>query len=341
MKTSDFDYELPPELIAQTPSNSRTSSRLLVDDEPLRHISFKDIHCEFESGDMLVMNNSAVINARLFGKKLSGGKVELLFERLIDKTCALMQIKASRAPKVGDEIILIKNNLSTVLKCKGREGIFFIIEFDDDPWTVLQEYGHIPLPPYINRVANLNDAERYKTVYENTKHIGSVAAPTAGLHFDENLLSTLEEQGVLLRWINLAVGSGTFQPVKVENIQDHVMHQEFVQVDKNLCEEIIEVRSSGKKIFCVGTTSLRAIESAFSKKPPSWNGLTDLFIYPGYQFRAVDALITNFHLPRSSLLMLVAAFIGIERLHFLYKTAIKKDYKFLSYGDAMLLRHHE
>ena len=166
---------------------------------------------------------------------------------------------------------------------------------------------------------------------------------TAGLHFDENLLSTLEEQGVLLRWINLAVGSGTFQPVKVENIQDHVMHQEFVQVDKNLCEEIIEVRSSGKKIFCVGTTSLRAIESKlFSKKPPSWNGLTDLFIYPGYQFRAVDALITNFHLPRSSLLMLVAAFIGIELcLHFLLQTAIKKDYKFLSYGDAMLLRHHE
>lgn len=337
MKTTKFDYSLPEELIATYPSKDRTKSRLLVDANPEEHRIFSEINKFIKKDDLLILNNTSVLPARLFGKKETGGEVEVFLERIIDETKALVQIRSSRSPKPGSLIIVENNEHCYKLLCKERKERFFIVDFQDDPKKIFNSLGNIPLPPYIKRKIEIEDRHRYQTVYENKDYQESVAAPTAGLHFDNLLLRNIENIGAKIRYINLTVGAGTFQPVKAENIVDHKIHSEYISVSKELVTEIINTKKMGGDVIAVGTTSLRAVETVFSKKLDQFNGLTDIFIYPGYEFKAVDKLITNFHLPKSTLLMLVAAFIGFDRMKYLYEIAIKERYRFLSYGDAMFL----
>ena len=337
MKTIEFDYNLPEELIAAYPSKDRTKSRLLIDANPEEHRIFSEIGKFIKKDDLLVLNNTSVLPARLFGKKETGGEVEVFLERIIGETTAVVQIRSSRSPKPGTVIIVENNDHRHKLLCKERKEGFFIVDFQDDPKKIFNSLGNIPLPPYIKRKIEIDDRYRYQTVYENKDYQESVAAPTAGLHFDNSLLKNLEKIGAKIRYINLTVGAGTFQPVKAENIKDHKIHSEYISVSKELVTEIMNTKKIGGNIIAVGTTSLRAIETVFSKKLDQFDGLTDIFIYPGYEFKAVDKLITNFHLPKSTLLMLVAAFIGFDRMKELYEIAIKKKYRFLSYGDAMFL----
>ena len=337
MKTTKFDYSLPEELIATYPSKDRTKSRLLVDANPEEHRTFSEINKFIKKDDLLVLNNTSVLPARLFGKKETGGEVEVFLERIIDETKALVQIRSSRSPKPGSLIIVENNEHCYKLLCKERKEGFFIVDFQDDPKKIFNSLGNTPLPPYIKRKIEIEDRHRYQTVYENKDYQDSVAAPTAGLHFDNLLLRNIENIGAKIRYVNLTVGAGTFQPVKVENIMDHKIHSEYISVSKELITEIINTKKMGGDVIAVGTTSLRAVETVFSKKLDQFDGLTDIFIYPGYEFKAVDKLITNFHLPKSTLLMLVAAFIGFDRMKYLYEIAIKQRYRFLSYGDAMFL----
>ena len=337
MKTIEFDYNLPEELIASYPSKDRTKSRLLIDANPEEHRIFSEIDKFINKDDLLVLNNTSVLPARLFGKKETGGEVEVFLERIIGETTALVQIRSSRPPKPGTLIIIENNERRHKLLCKERKEGFFVVDFQEDPKKIFNSLGNTPLPPYIRRKIEIEDRHRYQTVYENKDYQESVAAPTAGLHFDNLLLTNIEKIGAKIRYINLTVGAGTFQPVKAENIEDHKIHSEYISVSKELVTEIINTKKIGGNIIAVGTTSLRAIETVFSKKLDHFDGLTDIFIYPGYEFKAVDKLITNFHLPKSTLLMLVAAFIGFDRMKKLYEIAIKKRYRFLSYGDAMFL----
>ena len=337
MKTIEFDYNLPEELIAAYPSKDRTKSRLLIDANPEEHRIFSEIGKFINKDDLLILNNTSVLPARLFGKKETGGEVEVFLERIIGETTALVQIRSSRSPKPGTVIIVENNEHRHKLLCKERKEGFFIVDFQDDPKKIFNSLGNIPLPPYIKRKIEIDDRHRYQTVYENKDYQESVAAPTAGLHFDNSLLRNIEKIGAKIRYINLTVGAGTFQPVKAENIKDHKIHSEYISVSKELVTEIMNTKKIGGNIIAVGTTSLRAIETVFSKKLDQFDGLTDIFIYPGYEFKVVDKLITNFHLPKSTLLMLVAAFIGFDRMKELYEIAIKKRYRFLSYGDAMFL----
>ena len=337
MKTIEFDYNLPEELIASYPSKDRTKSRLLIDANPEEHRIFSEIDKFINKDDLLILNNTSVLPARLFGKKETGGEVEVFLERIIGETTALVQIRSSRSPKPGTLIIVEKNEHRHKLLCKERKEGFFIVDFQEDPKKIFNSLGNTPLPPYIKRKIEIEDRHRYQTVYENKDYQESVAAPTAGLHFDNLLLRNIEKIGAKIRYINLTVGAGTFQPVKAENIKDHKIHSEYISVSQELVTEIINTKKMGGNIIAVGTTSLRAIETVFSKKLDQFEGLTDIFIYPGYEFKAVDKLITNFHLPKSTLLMLVAAFIGFDRMKKLYEIAIKKRYRFLSYGDAMFL----
>ena len=337
MKTIEFDYNLPEELIASYPSKDRTKSRLLIDANPEEHRIFSEIDKFINKDDLLILNNTSVLPARLFGKKETGGEVEVFLERIIGETTALVQIRSSRSPKPGTCIIVENNEHRHKLLCKERKEGFFIVDFQEDPKKIFNSLGKTPLPPYIKRKIEIEDRHRYQTVYENKDYQESVAAPTAGLHFDNLLLRNIEMIGAKIRYINLTVGAGTFQPVKAENIKDHKIHSEYISVSKELVTEIINTKKIGGNIIAVGTTSLRAIETVFSKKLDQFDGLTDIFIYPGYKFKAVDKLITNFHLPKSTLLMLVAAFIGFDRMKELYEIAIKKRYRFLSYGDAMFL----
>ena len=337
MKTTKFDYSLPEELIATYPSKDRTKSRLLVDANPEEHRIFSEINKFIKKDDLLILNNTSVLPARLFGKKETGGEVEVFLERIIDETKALVQIRSSRSPKPGSLIIVENNEHCYKLLCKERKEGFFIVDFQDDPKKIFNSLGNIPLPPYIKRKIEIEDRHRYQTVYENKDYQESVAAPTAGLHFDNLLLRNIENIGAKIRYINLTVGAGTFQPVKAENIVDHKIHSEYISVSKELVTEIINTKKMGGDVIAVGTTSLRAVETVFSKKLDQFDGLTDIFIYPGYEFKAVDKLITNLHLPKSTLLMLVAAFIGFDRMKYLYEIAIKERYRFLSYGDAMFL----
>ena len=337
MKTIEFDYNLPEELIASYPSKDRTKSRLLIDANPEEHRIFSEIDKFINKDDLLILNNTSVLPARLFGKKETGGEVEVFLERIIGETTALVQIRSSRSPKPGTLIIIENNERRHKLLCKERKEGFFIVDFSEDPKKIFNSLGNTPLPPYIKRKIEIKDRHRYQTVYENKDYQESVAAPTAGLHFDNLLLRKIEKIGAKIRYINLTVGAGTFQPVKAENIEDHKIHSEYISVSKELVTEIINTKKIGGNIIAVGTTSLRAIETVFSKKLDQFEGLTDIFIYPGYEFKAVDKLITNFHLPKSTLLMLVAAFIGFDRMKELYEIAIKKRYRFLSYGDAMFL----
>ena len=338
MKTSDFNYHLPEELIANYPLEKRSLSRLLVFNNDISHMKFIDIIKFFNEGDLLVVNNTSVIPARIFGQKESGGAIEVMLERIMENNQALVQIRSGRSPKIGSFL----NLDSYKAKCIDRKDNFFIIQFDNPPLDVFNKIGHIPLPPYIKRKDEDLDKERYATVYEDKELQESVAAPTAGLHFDNELLNSLEKAGVKIATINLSVGAGTFQPVKVDNIKDHDIHEEYLEVSNDVMRLVSATKSAGNKVFAVGTTAARALETAFTHgNKNGYKGYTKLFIYPGYKFKAVDNLITNFHLPQSSLLMLVSAFIGHDNMKLIYKTAVDKKYRFLSYGDAMLLEKNE
>ena len=338
MKTTDFDYHLPDELIANYPLDDRSSSRLLVYEKTISHKSFRDVLSCFESGDLLVINNTSVIPARLHGTKESGGAIEVMLERIMENNQALVQIKSGRSPKV-DSVLNIGNHQVSVL---GRKDNFFIIQFNDEPLKIFNDIGHVPLPPYIKREDEELDHNRYATVYQDKKLQDSVAAPTAGLHFDEELLDEIRKKGVSIAKVNLSVGAGTFQPVKVENIADHNIHSEYMEVKPEVVDLVDATKESGRKVFAVGTTATRALETAFKDmSQKGFSGYTNLYITPGYKFKAVDCLITNFHMPQSSLLMLVAAFIGYENMKEIYKIAVEERYRFLSYGDAMLLQKHE
>ena len=334
MKLSDFDFDLPNSLIAQYPSEKRTDSRLLVVEDDFIDATFSQLGEFLKPKDLLILNDTKVIPARLFGRKESGGKVEILVERLINDFQALVMIKASRAPKIDSYIVL--ENDKRVRVCDKDAELYKLSFGSNSILTLLNEIGHVPLPPYIERIDGKEDLIRYQTVY--AKNDGAVAAPTAGLHFDEPLLSNLNSYGVNHAFVTLHVGAGTFQPVKVEDIKDHQMHSEYFEVCQETVDKIVTTKANGGRIVAVGTTAVRTLESiALQGKLSSAKGDTDIFIYPGFEFRLVDAMITNFHLPKSSLLMLVSAFIGIEKMFQIYQYAIEEKYRFFSYGDAMLL----
>jgi S-adenosylmethionine:tRNA ribosyltransferase-isomerase len=338
MKTSDFNYDLPEELIANYPLDNRSSSRLLVYADEIEHKTFKDVLNYFEAGDLLVVNNTSVIPARVYGNKDSGGSVEVMLERVMEDNKALVQIRSGRSPKIGTVITLD----SYKVECIDRQDNFFILQFDRPPLEIFNSIGHVPLPPYIKRPDEELDKDRYATVYEDKTLQKSVAAPTAGLHFDKELLNAITKMGVKVATVNLSVGAGTFQPVKVDNIEDHNIHSEYLEVSPDVVDMVVATKKAGKKVFSVGTTAARALETAFmDENEKGYKGYTKLFIYPGYKFKVVDRLITNFHLPQSSLLMLVSAFIGYDNMKDIYKSAVDEKYRFLSYGDAMLLERHE
>ena len=334
MKLTDFDFELPKSLIAQNPPKNRTDSRLLVPQSTIIDSFFHQIASFIKPGDLLVMNNTRVIPARLFGHKESGGKVEIMIERLLNDRQVLAMIKASRAPQIDSFITLENGEKAQVVS---KENGFYTLDFlTDSLLDLLDNVGHIPLPPYIERGDEQADLERYQTVF--AKEDGAVAAPTAGLHFDDELLSSLKEKGINHCFVTLHVGAGTFQPVKVDEITDHKMHSEYFEIDQITVDQINQTKKNGGRVIAVGTTAVRSIESAAkSGALKATKEETDIFIYPGYEFKIVDMLITNFHLPKSSLLMLVSAFIGRERMMEIYQHAIENKYRFFSYGDAMLL----
>jgi len=335
MQTSDFSYDLPQELIAQYPAQQRTGSRLLVvdRDKELTDLQFSDFPQLLRKNDLLVFNDTRVMAARMYGRKETGGKVEILLERLLPENRALAQIRASKSPKAGSSIMVG----GTRLTVEGREGDMFILSMDTPGFmSLMADYGHMPLPPYIQRDDESFDESRYQTVYANQE--GSVAAPTAGLHFDEALLAELEKRGVETARVTLHVGAGTFQRVRVENLAEQVMHAEWLQVSQAVCDQVAATRERGGRVIAVGTTSVRSLESAAADgvlKP--YEGDTRLFITPGYRFKVVDALLTNFHLPESTLLMLVCAFAGYEETMAAYRHAVAHEYRFFSYGDAMFL----
>jgi S-adenosylmethionine:tRNA ribosyltransferase-isomerase len=338
VKKSDFHFDLPDELIAQAPLAERSASRLLV--VPAGEGAFVDQHVRdlgqwLQPGDLLVFNDTRVIPARLFGQKSTGGRVEILIERLLPDNVARAQIGASKSPKPGGRIQLDEGGEAEVLD---REGEFYTLRFHVpgalESW--LLQAGRLPLPPYIQREAGRDDDERYQTVF--ARELGAVAAPTAGLHFDEALLQQLGERGIEFGHVTLHVGAGTFQPVRADDVRDHHMHSEWLNVGAALIERIHATRARGGRVIAVGTTVVRALESAMRDgELQPFAGETQIFIFPGYRIRSVDALITNFHLPESTLLMLVSAFAGKERVFAAYRHAVEQRYRFFSYGDAMLL----
>ncbi len=348
MRVKDFHFELPDELIARFPTPERTGSRLLCldgDSGQLQHRQFTDILALLQPGDLAVFNDTRVIPARLYGRKSSGGKVEMLVERVLDEHRVLAHMRASKAPKAGNRLLFEDSIEVEVL---GRQGPLFELCFDD-PRTVLEcldSHGHMPLPPYMAREDQAEDRERYQTVYGRRQ--GAVAAPTAGLHFDQPLLQALKDKGVEQAFVTLHVGAGTFQPVKVDAVQDHQMHAESIEVSQQVCGQIAATRARGGRVVAIGTTSVRCLESAAKFSNTAGGGVlqpyvgdTDIFIYPGYQFQLVDALVTNFHLPESTLLMLVSAFAGSEHIRQAYQAAVAHKYRFFSYGDAMYITRRQ
>ncbi|WP_433704269.1 tRNA preQ1(34) S-adenosylmethionine ribosyltransferase-isomerase QueA [Paraburkholderia sacchari] len=354
-KLSDFDFDLPPELIAQTALPERSASRLLEVDntarlptqlsgQPARFTDrrFAELPACIAPGDLLVFNDTKVLKARFFGQKASGGKIEVLVERLTGARTALAQIRASKSPGQGTVLRLADAFDVTVGE---RVEPFYTLHFPDDCLTLIEQFGRLPLPPYITHDADANDETRYQTVF--AQNPGAVAAPTAGLHFDDALLAQLDTQGVERATLTLHVGAGTFQPVRVENIADHTMHSEWYQLPQSLVDKIAATRARGGRVIAVGTTSMRALEAAArdaanaGRELAATSAETDIFITPGYKFRVVDRLVTNFHLPKSTLLMLVSAFAGIETIRAAYRHAIEERYRFFSYGDAMLLTRTE
>ncbi|MDE0002347.1 MAG: tRNA preQ1(34) S-adenosylmethionine ribosyltransferase-isomerase QueA [Rhodospirillaceae bacterium] len=334
MDRTEFHYDLPAELIAQQPLSERTASRLLVvEGDSMEDRRFSDLPGLLRAGDLLVLNDTRVIRARLRGRKPTGGEVEMLLERITGTRTATAQLRASRSPTDGTELSLANGSGARVL---GRDGPLFWLEFSVDIKPLLEAHGEVPLPPYIRRSAAPEDCDRYQTVY--ARDDGSVAAPTAGLHFGQELFQALHEHGVETTFLTLHVGIGTFAPVRTRRIEDHRLHSEWFRITPASCERIRQARRRGGRIVAVGTTAVRALESAARDDELSpFEGETSLFIRPGYRFRVVDALITNFHLPESSLLMLVCAFAGRDRMLAAYRHAVAQHYRFFSYGDAMLI----
>ncbi|RUL62460.1 tRNA preQ1(34) S-adenosylmethionine ribosyltransferase-isomerase QueA [Dyella dinghuensis] len=338
MKKSDFHFDLPPELIAQAPLSKRSASRLLVLDVPVRtwqDRKFSELVSFLRKGDLLVFNDTRVLPARLYGRKESGGQVEILIERVTGTHEAVVQLGVSKKPKEGGVIVLADGSHATVL---GRDESFFRLRFESpEPLErLLQRLGEMPLPPYISRNADASDMERYQTVY--AREPGAVAAPTAGLHFDDEMLAQLRDKGMDFGYITLHVGAGTFQPVRAEDLSHHQMHREWLNVGAGLIDQIHRTRKNGGRVIAVGTTVVRALESATVDgvlRP--FAGETQIFIFPGYRITSVDGLITNFHLPQSTLLMLISALAGREFILSAYEHAVKERYRFFSYGDAMLI----
>lgn len=339
MRKSDFCYHLPTELIAQQPTSIRSSSRLLRVDGAsgkLHDGQFIQLPKFLAPGDLLVFNDTRVLPARLLGFKDSGGRVEVLVERVVDERNILAHVRASKSPKTGSTLLLGEN---VVAEVGGRQGELFELRFTGDVPVIelLDRVGHVPLPPYIEREDTETDRQRYQTVY--ARQPGAVAAPTAGLHFDKAMLASLDEQGIDTAFITLHVGAGTFQPVRAENLADHHMHRERVEIDARACDKINAARKDGRRVIAVGTTVVRTLESTVASDGTiePFQGETDIFIYPGYRFRIIDALLTNFHLPESTLLMLVCAFAGRELMLRAYQHAVEQQYRFFSYGDAMFI----
>jgi S-adenosylmethionine:tRNA ribosyltransferase-isomerase len=334
---SDFHFDLPPGLIAQVPLPERSASRLLLvppAPAPFEDRWVRELPELLEPGDLLVFNDTRVIPARLFGRKDSGGRVELLIERVLGSHEAIAQLGVSKTPKAGSRITLDDGTLVTVL---GREDAFFHLRFEGEPLQdLLERRGRLPLPPYITREPDAADRERYQTVFARER--GAVAAPTAGLHFDAPLLQRLDERGVARASVTLHVGAGTFQPMRVQRLEDHRMHAEWLSVGAGLCEAVARTRAAGRRVVAVGTTVVRALETAWRDgRVQPFEGETRLFLFPGRPVHAVDLLLTNFHLPESTLLMLVSAFAGRERVLAAYRHAVQQRYRFFSYGDAMLV----
>jgi len=336
MVREDFHFDLPLELIAQIPSSERAASRLLCLDRDSGVIidrQFRDFVDLVRPGDVLVTNNSKVVAARLFGQKPSGGKVELLVERIeADRRC-LVFLRASKPPKAGAHIQLEDGTDVLII---GRQDDLFRVEFAEDPLQVMQRIGHIPLPPYIHRQDNDLDSQRYQTVYAQAP--GSAAAPTAGLHFDQATLARLAAKQVDIQPVTLHVGAGTFAPVREQRLDKHIMHKEWIEVSEQTCDAVNRAKSEGRRIIAVGTTSVRCLETATQNgRLQPYKGDTDIFIYPPYQFKMVDALLTNFHLPESTLIMLVCAFAGKDAVLRAYRHAVEQRYRFFSYGDVMFM----
>ena len=339
----DFDYHLPTELIAQRPLPNRSDSRLLTlngHDGRVEDHHFMDLKQLLLPGDVLVFNNTKVIPARLYGRKATGGHVEVLVERVLDEHRVLAMVGSNKPLRVGHRIDVEKDGVAVTASVIERRGDLFVIAFDHKPVSrVLHEVGHVPLPPYIQRPDQSLDRDRYQTVYATTP--GAVAAPTAGLHFDPALMSELEAQGVLCVFLTLHIGAGTFQPIRTHNVCAHRMHPEWISVPLQVCAAVARARSKGNRVVAVGTTSVRALETlARTDSTVAYTGETDLFLYPGQPFYMVDAMITNFHLPKSSLLLLVCAFAGTGNLLRAYRHAVMKRYRFYSYGDAMFITPH-
>jgi len=338
MQVSDFSFHLPDELIARYPTEERTASRLMRlqgESGDVSHSQFTELLAFLQAGDLLVLNNTKVIPARLFGAKESGGKIEVLVERLLGEQNFLAHVRASKSPKPGARLLLEGEVWATMV---ARHDTLFELCLDDGERAldVLQRLGHMPLPPYIDRPDDTADRDRYQTVFG--EHHGAVAAPTAGLHFDESLLAEIAAKGVNLAYITLHVGAGTFQPVKVDRIEDHHMHGELVELDASVVAAVKSTRANGGRVVAVGTTCVRALESASAGgEIAAFNDETHIFIYPGYRFKSVDALVTNFHLSESTLLMLVSAFAGRDNVMAAYACAIEQGYRFFSYGVAMLV----
>ena len=336
MRVSDFQFELPDQLIARHPLAERRASRLLCLDGPsgeLTHRHFADLLDYVRPGDLMVFNNTRVIPARLFGRKETGGQLEVLVERVLDNRRVLAHVRSSKSPKPGSRIILDGGAVAVML---ARHDALFELGVDEDVLALLERVGHMPLPPYIDRADDAADRERYQTVYAAAP--GAVAAPTAGLHFDQAMLQALTDMGVHSAQVTLHVGAGTFQPVRVERIEDHHMHREWLEVTQDVVDAVLACKARGGRVIAVGTTSVRSLESAARDgqiKP--FSGDTDIFIYPGKPFHVVDALVTNFHLPESTLLMLVSAFAGYRQTMAAYQAAVDNEYRFFSYGDAMFI----
>ena len=339
MQLSNFDFDLPTELIAQHPLSKRRASRLLALNraaKTIQHLNFCDFPTLLKSGDLLVLNDTRVIPARIFAQKLTGGKVEVLMEKVLADGTVSAHLRSSKSLKPGTELYLTDDSAFAVVL--GREQDLFVLKLliNEDVFDFLERVGHVPLPPYITRTDEQLDKERYQTVF--AKHKGAVAAPTAGLHFDEKLLQDIVKQGVELAYVTLHVGAGTFQPVRVDNILEHKMHAESINVPQVTCDQINATKKRGGRVIAVGTTVVRSLETAaLGGTIHSFSGDTDIFIYEGFKFQCVDAMLTNFHLPKSTLLMLICAFAGHDFIMQAYQKAIRQKYRFFSYGDAMMI----
>lgn len=350
MKTTDFAFDLPAELIAQTPLPERSASRLLQvdgDTAALSHLSFKDLPRLLTPDDLLVFNNTRVLPARLYAQKQTGGRVEILIERMLGDGGALAHLRSSKSPREDAVLMITETQESDIsdlsVRVIGRQGsLFRLVPEAGTIKEMMRRFGHMPLPPYIEREDTAEDRERYQTLYG--RRDGAVAAPTAGLHFDQTLLDQLDAARIPKTEVTLHVGAGTFQPVRAVNIEDHTMHSEYIEVDQTCCDAVTACRERGGRVIAIGTTAVRSLESAALRSSADgsatitpYSGDTDIFLYPGCQFRVVDAMITNFHLPESTLIMLVSAFAGVETIRDAYRVAVENRYRFFSYGDAMFL----